>query len=534
MKGTAIVHPSLLAMLAVFWALTSSAQLVDSPWPMYHGDARHSGQSAYSGPKTGTWAWTYDLVSYQTSSPVIDSYGTVYINCASNLYAIDSGGCLSWSYECGNFESCPAIGIDGTVYNGGNKTFYAFSSTGSLLWSCPMDSGIDGSPCIDSDGRLYVRTYFGLNALTSSGSKLWDMSLPGSESSPAVGPDGNIYIGGLRALTREGVFLWTYYAGRYFYSSPAIGTDGTIYTSGSYDTPALHAFQPSGLMLWSYGAIGSTRTSPSVGYDGKIYIKSEDRLLCLNPACSLAWSYNNNANPAYVEYPCIGSDGSVYDRGSKDILYSFSSSGKPLWAYFGLCSSPPSSPALGSDGRLYVVFHGGYRPGAREPGLLICFKDNATHVPNYINLKVSPPLVPSADELTLSWSCDFTRWDYQNTPVDVYLAAIIWPFVAERALSVEETLQKSCWGNWILFFGEDAKRAYLYDGTIPGPTFRNVIFRAGASGSLRLHPKFPDEVKHGLTQQCIFAVALVHSGSGRFIRTDGKPVEGSNCFYVQR
>src|SRR5208337_4209950 len=52
-------------------------------------------------------------------------------------------------------------------------------------------------------------------------------------SSPAVAPDGTIYVGAfdgkLHALTPQGKEQWRFQAGREIKSSPAIADDGTIY-----------------------------------------------------------------------------------------------------------------------------------------------------------------------------------------------------------------------------------------------------------------------------------------------------------------
>ena len=52
-------------------------------------------------------------------------------------------------------------------------------------------------------------------------------------SSPAVGPDGTIYVGAkendLYAINPDGTFKWLYEAGGWIASSPTVGSDGTVY-----------------------------------------------------------------------------------------------------------------------------------------------------------------------------------------------------------------------------------------------------------------------------------------------------------------
>ena len=54
-----------------------------------------------------------------------------------------------------------------------------------------------------------------------------------SSSTPAVAPDGTIYVGSfdgkLHALSLDGKQLWRFQAGREIKSSPAIADDGTVF-----------------------------------------------------------------------------------------------------------------------------------------------------------------------------------------------------------------------------------------------------------------------------------------------------------------
>lgn len=92
-----------------------------------------------------------------------------------------------------NFLSSPAIASDGTVYiagsigdANGNRRLYALSSTGPVKTGWPVTIG---------------------QRITSTSDK-------GIEASPALGPDGTIYIGSwdntLYAINPSGTVKWTY------------------------------------------------------------------------------------------------------------------------------------------------------------------------------------------------------------------------------------------------------------------------------------------------------------------------------------
>ena len=73
-------------------------------------------------------------------------------------------------------------------------------------------------------------------------------------SSPAVAPDGTIYVGSkdnsLYALKNDGTVKWRYDTGDQIVASPAIGSDGTVYV-GSADRQ-LYAINPDGTLKWVY------------------------------------------------------------------------------------------------------------------------------------------------------------------------------------------------------------------------------------------------------------------------------------------
>jgi len=73
-------------------------------------------------------------------------------------------------------------------------------------------------------------------------------------SSPAIAPDGTIYIGSwdnnLDAVNPNGTLKWTFPTGSYISSSPAIDSDGTIYV-GSWDHN-VYAVNPNGSLKWAY------------------------------------------------------------------------------------------------------------------------------------------------------------------------------------------------------------------------------------------------------------------------------------------
>lgn len=180
----------------------------------------------------------------------------------------------------------------------------------------------------------------------------WQYASGGSGSSPALGPDGTIYVGlgtGLHALRPDGTVRWSYLAGGNV-KSPAIAGDGTIY-AGS-DDGKVYAVRGDGGLKWTYATGGGISASPAIGPDGTIYIGSSDGIFyALKPDGTKKWSYAVGSwmNPS----PAIGSDGTIYVGSTTHQVYAFSVNGTLQWSYTA-GSYVDSSPAIGRDGTIYV------------------------------------------------------------------------------------------------------------------------------------------------------------------------------------
>lgn len=174
------------------------------------------------------------------------------------------------------------------------------------------------------------------------GSLKWSFQTSGVEgvvnavkSSPAIGDDGTIYIGSddrhLYAIKSDGTLKWKYETGDKITASPAIGSDGTIYV-GSHDRQ-LYALYPDGTLRWAYPTISILSSSPAIASDGTIYVGGTDHdayiycggsvrfstLYAVKPDGTLKWSKKLNGTIGDEEEnffpassPAIGSDGVIY------------------------------------------------------------------------------------------------------------------------------------------------------------------------------------------------------------------------------
>jgi len=242
--------------------------------------------------------------SFNLCSPLIGEDGTIYVGSPSfKFYAINPDGSLKWNYKtdwC--IISSAAIDDDGTIYVGSKDHYlYAFTeAVAHLKWKHPMGTFFDGhlvdsSPAIGPDGTIYVGTdpYGAAGqtpvpvttnfwAINPDGSLKWVFETEdGVESSPAVGPDGTIYVGSydgyLYAINdtgTEGVLQWKFKTNGAIDGSPVVDGDGTIYI-GSRDNN-LYAIYTNGTLKWTVQTGDGIESSPSIDGNGLLYIGSFD------------------------------------------------------------------------------------------------------------------------------------------------------------------------------------------------------------------------------------------------------------------
>ena len=184
-------------------------------------------------PNYGTPIWVYDANSPATSSPTVGDDGTVYVGCMNGkLYAIDKDGDIRWTHDTGEvIYSTPAVADDGKVFFGSQDgKLYALGADGSELWEFEtggpgqVGGAILAAPVIGLDGSVYIAGAFDPNLYAldpNYGTIRWlhdfeylidpettyysegpegpeieyyDVSVGLPLASPAVGPDGTIYM----------------------------------------------------------------------------------------------------------------------------------------------------------------------------------------------------------------------------------------------------------------------------------------------------------------------------------------------------
>jgi len=243
----------------------------------------------------GTRKWKFNThTATISSSPAISEDGTIYfgtlwsLGYGGKIFAVNHDGTEKWRYQTGDaITSDPAIGDDGTIYIGSMDDYlYAMYPNGTLRWRFKTGDYVKGHPSIADDGTIYFGSYDDyLYALYPEGALKWKCKGPGTASSPSIGSDGTIYVGGdkLYAIYPNGTVKWNIEVGPGLltgvgFSSPAISADGTIYVGvniGDIDGGDIIAVNPDGTEKWRKRIANYwVDSSPCIGEDGTVYIGS--------------------------------------------------------------------------------------------------------------------------------------------------------------------------------------------------------------------------------------------------------------------
>jgi len=113
-------------------------------------------------------------------------------------------------------------------------------------------------------------------------------------------------------------------------------------------------------LKWRYDTGANVAGSPAIAPDGTIYVvryndiihSNYQILYAFNADGTLKWSYTLGTYGSYSS-PAIGSDGTIYVGSHSHKVYAFNPDGTVKWIYSIGCEFY-SSPAIGSDGTIYI------------------------------------------------------------------------------------------------------------------------------------------------------------------------------------
>ena len=338
---------------------------MESPWPMFGHDNRHTSQSPYStSTNLGGIKWKFGTSHFFESSPAIADDGTIYVGSSGGyLHAFYPNGTQKWLYRTGDWvTSSPAISNDGTIYIGSwDGNLYAIRSNGTLKWRFPIGGWGESSSAIAEDDTIYIGSVHSgrLYAVNPNGTEKWHFQTGDCIfSSPTIDQSGIIYITScdqrLYALYPNGTVKWT--VGATEAGAPSIGDDGTIYVSSWNHLTALY---PNGTAKWSAVVEYGNGRTPSIADDGIIYVGG-DELYAFYPNGTKKWTYNPGRFYDITTYSCsISADGTIFfgvsnDTGAGGYLIAVNPDGTEKWREWIHNEVVRAIPAIGTDGTVYI------------------------------------------------------------------------------------------------------------------------------------------------------------------------------------
>ena len=228
---------------------------------MLLGNELHTGISRVDAPRAGNVAWRARLLGGLIGSPAADTAGNLYFATQSgwlHVFKPDGTGERRVQLSTGT-HSTPAITRTGLVIvptRDGRVTAYNPDLT--QVWVTSVGKELLSSPVLDRrTGTLVVSASdvtVGIDVATGAFRFRWSAGNTRNNSTPTVGPDGNVRItnwaGFAVSLDPAGNEVWrTQLGGHGFWSSPTLGPRGELYTAGARDRVVV-ALSPSGKQRW--------------------------------------------------------------------------------------------------------------------------------------------------------------------------------------------------------------------------------------------------------------------------------------------
>lgn len=209
----------------------------------------------------------------------------------------------------------------GDAQNTGRSPGSGAGIAGVKLWESETWGEVESSPAIGPDGTVYIGSAdYCVYALDgSTGARKWKSVTRGPiHSCPAISADGLIYVGSddcnVYALdSKTGKKKWTFKTGKPIYSAPAIGLDGSVYI-GSTDKNVYALNGATGTEQWEFATGGPVIRCPAIGSDGTVYIASLDgKVYALNPGDGTKkWEFDTGREGVVISEVMLGQDGTVY------------------------------------------------------------------------------------------------------------------------------------------------------------------------------------------------------------------------------
>ena len=368
-----------------------------APFRSYRGDARHTGRTAIVGPREPRLRFAFATGGMNKGQVVVDEAGRLWFGTLGalgvglnappepgELIALSRAGDVLLRRPLGaDVYSTPLVTNDRVYVGSDADRFFSFTFAGERRFELETGDDADTGATLGADDALYFASGRWLWATERSGTARFRFEAQGKiYTSPAIAPDGTIYIGSqddyLYALSPTGELRWRHRAGDDIDSSPVVGDDGAIYFGS--DDRRVHALEPDGSERFSVDVGGYVRAPVALTHDGGIVVAvmgPRPRVVSLDAVSGeVRFSFNlpltDSPEMGALSGPLVDGEGSIYFGAHDDFIYSLSRTGGLRWAFRveGDVDAPPMLDADGAlyvgcdDGRLYALEGDGPAPAA--------------------------------------------------------------------------------------------------------------------------------------------------------------------------
>ena len=400
--------------------------LADSPWPVLRGDMQGTGRSEYVGPSTNNVIWRKDMPFGVVLGPIIgydnnlfvgtNSYNSISVE--NYFYSLTKDGNNIWTFVTEDDRRAnvagPTLSSDSTIYFSSiGRGLFAITLDGELKWNNSKFQATYFTRYIgiDKSYNLYVNwldTLFIID--TKNGQVIDSFYAPKIADTEVVFSTGGgtiFYRSGrnftedpklLNAITLSGEYLWSieFFVGSHSYGPLAVDNENHIYLYAS-DSPFdqfLYCINPDGTVNWKYELNSNegyeNYSAPTIDKNGNIifqtssgdsgYINSVDYYGNLNWKSTLGHYFEDGAR---INHGLVSdAEGKIYcgsSYGNTTNFWCLRSDGTILWRLGLEGYEYDSSPAISSDGTLYIGTHLGSLFNYHERNL-IAIRDTVTSV----------------------------------------------------------------------------------------------------------------------------------------------------------
>jgi outer membrane protein assembly factor BamB len=326
-------------------AADPEALVPDGPPRMFHLDPAHRNRSPFRGPASPSLSILADLHDPIQTAPAVLPNGTVVVGTlGGNVHGVRNDGTLAFTTRLDDRVYASPLVVGDRIYLGSDDDrFVGVSSTGNVLWSLATDGDADTAAAPTPDHGLVFAAKDTLYFVRKDGTVVWRVrSKRKIYSSPAVGPDGTVFVGAqdrrVYGIRRTGTVRFATGVDQDVDCAPSLGERGTLYV-GTDGGSVLALETEAGKVLWRAPVGGHVRAGLTVtrSHDvvAGVYGPSP-RVVCLRgDTGEELWSFavpGTGAREFGVHgSPVEDAEGNLYFGSQDDAVYSLTSNGELRW-----------------------------------------------------------------------------------------------------------------------------------------------------------------------------------------------------------